>query len=85
MNKNKTWFVYYRPKEGGNETESGFETKIEAVDFLAESIAEGRSLHDIKFNGRSIPASQVFALLRDAKLMLVKQPDATQESVKPGR
>jgi hypothetical protein len=82
MTKIKTWIVCYRPNGGGKESESGWETKEEAVKFMADSITEGHSLQDIKFNGRSVLAARVFALLRDAKVMLSKRPDSGEETAK---
>jgi hypothetical protein len=67
----KEWRIHYRePGIRGDHSES-FETRGDALTFMAKTIASGGSIKNIQQKGRSVLAAAVFALLTDARLRVV--------------
>jgi len=70
----KEWRVYYKRKHS-----EGFDTRAEAIAFIGKTVNAGGSICDIKQKGRSVLATTVFILLRDARVRLTMMPNKSPE------
>ncbi len=76
----KEWTIYYKNAAPLNRTRSsGFEAREQALEFMKKVVSQGGGIRDIKQKGRSVLATDVFCLLRDAKLRVGLRLDNVQQ------
>ena len=71
MNTNRPWTILYTEPHRGKKISSGWATEKDALEFMAQKVDERCSISGIKFDGKLVTATHVFALLRKAGIRLV--------------
>ena len=57
----------YTKQKGRRESSQGWDTKEDAVRFMAETLYAGHAINDIELRGKNIPARLTLSLLADAE------------------